>query len=392
MKYISFIIAIFIATNSISAQSIDEVVNIILSNNKQIKAHLQYVNTLNLEHRINNLPPNPSISYSYLMNSADNDLNRTEFLVAQKFDFPTTYFIKSDIAGKRAELGKFEIDTYRKSLVMIAKELLIEFVFLQNMQSRLSLRMQIAQNLVEIAQKRYEVGDIGITDFNKARTELLKLRNSININNSEIEFVINRIIELNGGFQLDLSGLRLNEEQLLPNFDDLYEIIYNKSSELKSFQREIDLTESKLKLANHLWLPGFELGYRQDNEQGTRYSGIHFGLSVPIFENMNQVSKAKSELQLVNLKINAYQNELKLNKKRLFDKVIATRNAIDEYTEILSTSNNADLLVKSLESGNISMLEYYLELGYYYEIEDAIAELQKLYENTLAELTLELFD
>ncbi|MCO5250328.1 MAG: TolC family protein [Candidatus Kapabacteria bacterium] len=392
MKNIFIIIAMFVVANSALAQRIDDVVSEILSNNKQIKAHTEYVNTLNFEYRINNLPPNPSISYTYMMNSADTDLNRTELIVGQKFDFPTTYFIKSDIARKRGELGRFEIDTYRKSIILIAKDALIDYVFLDKMQSRLSERMQIAQNLVDIAQKRHESGDIGITDYNKARTELLKLRNAQSINDSEIEFVQNRIIELNGGNPIDLSGLRLNDEQSLPTFDELYEQIYSQSSELQSLQRENDLTESKVKLANHQWLPGFELGYRQDNEQGTRYSGIHFGLSIPIFENVNKVSKAKSELQLVSLKINSYQNELKLNKKRLFDKVIATRNAINEYTEILSTSNNATLLGKSLESGNISMLEYYFELGYYYEIEDSLIRLQSVYEKALAELTLELFE
>jgi outer membrane protein TolC len=392
MKNIIYIIAIVFSVNAATAQSIDDAVRVILSNNKLLKAQMEYVNTINLEYKTNNLPPNPSISYTHLLNNADNDLNRTELIVGQKFDFPTTYFIKSDIARKRGELGRFEIDTYRKSIIHKAKDALIEFVFLGKMQSRLSERIQIAQNLVEIAQKRHESGDIGITDYNKARTELLKLRNAQSINDSEIEFVQNRITELNGGIQVDLSELRLNDEQSLPTLDELFEQIHSKSSELQSLQRENDLMESKLKLANHQWLPGIELGYRQDNEHGTRYSGIHLGLSIPIFENMNKVSKAKSELQLVSLKINSYQNELKLNKKRLFDKVLATRNAINDYTEILSTSNNATLLRKSLDSGNISMLEYYFELGYYYEIEDSLIRLQSIYEKALSELTLELFE
>jgi hypothetical protein len=38
------------------------------------------------------------------------------------------------------------------------------------------------------------------------------------------------------------------------------------------------------------------------------------------------------------------------------------------------------------------MLEYYFELGYYYEIEDSLIRLQSIYEKALSELTLELFE
>lgn len=392
MKNIIYIIAIVISANAASAQNIDDAVRVILSNNKLLKAKIEYVNTINLEYKTNNLPPNPSISYTYLMNSADTDLNRTELIIGQKFDFPSTYFIKGDIARKREAVGKFEIESYRQEIALKAKNTLLEYIFLLNRHEQLQERFLTAQIMVEIANKRYEAGDIGITDYNKSRTEMLKLKNSLSMSESNISYLQNSITELNGGQAMELTKLSLEEVSIPATFNDLYQRIYQKSIGLKSLQTENDLSESKLKLANHQWLPGFEIGYRQDNEQGTRFSGLHFGLSIPLFENMHKVSKAESEMQLVNLKINSYQNELKLHKQRLFDKLISTQKAITEYKEILGTSNNALLLRKSLEAGNISISEYYLELGYYYEIQDILIELQKTLEKTASELTIELFE
>jgi len=70
----------------------------------------------------------------------------------------------------------------------------------------------------------------------------------------------------------------------------------------------------------------------------------------------------------------------------LYQKYTSLSIAIDAYKKIMSTVNNNQLLNKALDLGEISSLQYFMELNYYYASYDTFLDLENNYYQVLAEL------
>ncbi len=58
-----------------------------------------------------------------------------------------------------------------------------------------------------------------------------------------------------------------------------------------------------------------------------------------------------------------------------------------QYRNSLETVNNTDLLKKALDKGQISILDYIVEIGLYYEVLNRALEAERDYQIAFAELT-----
>ena len=72
--------------------------------------------------------------------------------------------------------------------------------------------------------------------------------------------------------------------------------------------------------------------------------------------------------------------------KTLHEKAINLQNNVSDYAEKLDYLNSTDLLKKALDKGQISLIEYMLERGIYYESVNKMLDLQLDLQNSLTEL------
>jgi hypothetical protein len=61
--------------------------------------------------------------------------------------------------------------------------------------------------------------------------------------------------------------------------------------------------------------------------------------------------------------------------------------AADVYRKSLETANSSDLLKKALDAGEISLLDYILEIGLYYDTVNQALEAERDYQMAYAELS-----
>ena len=59
----------------------------------------------------------------------------------------------------------------------------------------------------------------------------------------------------------------------------------------------------------------------------------------------------------------------------------------ETYRKSLSTTNSTELLKKALDAGEISLLNYMVELGLYYNMVNQILEAERDYHKALTELS-----
>jgi hypothetical protein len=62
------------------------------------------------------------------------------------------------------------------------------------------------------------------------------------------------------------------------------------------------------------------------------------------------------------------------------------KNTVGEYAELLSAYNNETLLAKALEHGEISLIEYLMEIRYFYEASEKYLQAEKEFHTAVATL------
>ena len=111
------------------------------------------------------------------------------------------------------------------------------------------------------------------------------------------------------------------------------------------------------------------------------------GISIPLWENKNNVKQARagvlsSEAALEDNKI-LFFNRL----QSLFKQSVSLQETAQQYRTALTSYSNEPLLRKALDAGEISLLDYLLEVAYYYDAFNNMLETERDYALAVAELT-----
>ncbi|MGL5228345.1 MAG: TolC family protein, partial [Bacteroidales bacterium] len=71
----------------------------------------------------------------------------------------------------------------------------------------------------------------------------------------------------------------------------------------------------------------------------------------------------------------------------LYNRTSGLKNVADNYRAALSSANNSILLKKALDAGEISLLDYIVEIGLYYNTINQALQAELDYQKAFAELS-----
>jgi outer membrane protein TolC len=179
---------------------------------------------------------------------------------------------------------------------------------------------------------------------------------------------------MNGGNPIDLSQLDYPLLSRLPAFEVLDSLIEANDPVVKAVKQEREITREQVALSKSLSLPKLEGGYHQQAILGQKYQGFHVGMTIPLWENKNEVKTQKARLTHNELQIQEHRTKHYFQNKQLYEQYVHWQKTFDEYQAILTSANNEQLLGKALEHGELSLIEYLMEVRYFYE---AIGRLYK---------------
>jgi len=175
---------------------------------------------------------------------------------------------------------------------------------------------------------------------------------------------------------------------VLPSdFEEWFAYAEEKSPVLKYVKKEVELSQKQVSLNKAMGLPSLTAGYMREKTLGQNYQGITVGISVPLWDNKNKVKQAKaaviaSEAKQTDTRIQFY-SEL----QKLYYRTSRLMHIALEYKNSLSAFNNTDLLKKALDAGQISLLEYIMEVSLYYETVNKTGEAERDFHLSFAELS-----
>ena len=390
MQMKRFILTIALVSSAMAAgaqTSIEEVLRSVEANNKELQANRQMVTAQKLEAKLDNNLQDPSVSYTHQYGNKEGMGIQGELVASQSFDFPTVYVQKNKLSKAKGEGFDRQSAEIRQQILLQAKEVCLDLVLLNQQKNLLDIRRQNAEQLSALYETRLQNGDANVLEVNKINLELLNAKNEARMNEAARMAKLHELAMLNGGIEINFTDTAYLPVENPLSFVDLKQEAIPANRQLLSLQSEKAAVLRQLSVSKSLNLPGFELGYRLNTATGgERFNGFLVGISIPLFSNRNHVKQAKAQSLYTDLQLESATATIESDLLRLYNQSVALKTSIDEYSEVLKSQNNLALLNKAIQAGQISMIEYFVDVTMLYQSMQNHMQLQNEYQKVMAQL------
>ena len=381
---------ILIATlvlSSVQAQtSLEKILAEVQKNNKSLLSERQYWESQKLSYKTGLNPDNPKAEFDYMIGSPEGAGNQRDIVITQGFDFPTAYGKRKNVSEEQIIQSDIQLNAYRQQIILEAKLLCLEFIYRNKLQSQLNQRLENANRLLEATNRKTEQGESNILDLNKIKLLQLDIKNQVDLNSTALKTEQHKLDEMNGGNPLDLSQLDYSVLSVLPPFEVLDSLIESNDPVVKAVKQEREITKEQVALSKSLSLPKVEGGYHQQAILGQKYQGFHVGMTIPLWENKNRIKTQQARLTHNELQIQEHRTKHYFENKLLYEQYLHWQNTFSEYQTILTSANNEQLLSKALEHGELSLIEYLMEVRYFYDAVGRLLEAEHKLHQSIAAL------
>ena len=385
MKPIIYILLSVLALSAHAQSSFDNVLKEIEMNNTTLKAYREKANADKIGNKTGINMANPEVEFGYLWGSPSGEGNRVDLNVTQSFDFPTAYRYKTQLSDVKNQQVDMIYDQQKVEILQQARLICVELVYQKKVNIILSDRLKQARELSDAYQKSFDQGNIDVLERNKTKLNLLNAEKALQINEVDLNLSKSELQGLNGG--LDITEFNRYPDFTFPlNFIEWFAIVKANNPSLRVAEQEVALSRKQEQLTRALNLPKITAGYASERVSGTTFQGVSVGVSIPLWEGKNTVKHQKA--QTVALQMQHEDSELQFRNtlKNQYDKAKKLSLLLKEYEDALSVTSSQDLLKMALDKGQLSLINYLLELSVYYETVDKYLETERDYQLAVAEL------
>lgn len=382
---IALIISMVFGSPLLAQNTIDSVLVEIEKNNTTLSALQKRAEAGKFGNKTGIFLQNPEVEFNYLWG---NDVigNRKDFNITQSFDFPTAYKYKNQISNIKNEQVDLEYQKQRKELLFEARLICNDLIYINALKSETVKRLSHAESIAISYKAKFDAGETNILEYNKAQLNLLNLSKELESLEIERNALLGELSRLNAGVPIEFNASEFQPTTVSTDFEQWYQQAEQSNPLLNWLKKEIEKTERQVSLSKAMSLPKLQAGYMSESIVGQDFKGLAVGLSIPLWENKNTVKYAKANA--VALENIAIDNKVQLYNqlKVLHIKAIALQRNAADYKTKLQSFNNSELLKKALDKGEISLIDYMLELSIYYASVNDLLELERELNKTMAEL------
>ena len=385
MKTAIVTIAAFMAATSLKAQTLGGVLESVEKNNTGLKALAKGNEAARLDLRQANNLEGLSVEYSPFFNGNTKGIASSELVVTQGFDFPTLYGARRKAARLQGEAIDLQYRTARRDVLLAAKQLCLDLVHMNKRRALLRERRIAADELLAMFTEKYDKGDATAIELNKIKMERMNLEAELAAAEADRATALEQLRAMNGGV-----GIECADTLYPPRPDEGYEAVYARAVasdwQVMAAAAAVDAAGQDVKVSRQGWMPKLEIGFRRNTEGPEASNGFLIGGSIPIFANRHKVKAAK-----------ARQAEAEMARTDARLKAESAARAAVESMRRLGASMAAydvplmrqtlRLLRKAVESGQMSVTDYYVEADGVYRNMQAYADLERQYHGLVADIT-----
>lgn len=334
-------------------------------NNLSLRAEAYATAGRTYEARTGNSLEPLSISYSSMGDAPAALGKEGELEVSQSFDLPMLYATRSRIAATRARQYEAEYLALRQQILLEAQEVYLELCALHGIAEINAPRLTAAEHMAALFASRYETGDATAIDRNRTEFEYLLLREELSEVDKRIIELSQRLAALNGG-ELPECGYRMPPTEALMPLEALLADWETCAPNLTALRLQEESARYDVRLSRQQALPKIELGYKHEYGTGERFNGFSAGLSIPLFSNRFNVKRARAMEQAAKAGAESALTEKRSAVRELYMKVDYTGRMLESFSTMPDAAEYTDMLGRTLEAGQINIVDYYSELDTFY--------------------------
>lgn len=358
-------------------------------------------------------PDDPEVGFEYIWPDMPDVLNRWSIEISQT----VPDFRKRRAAGKVVSaLNTQKFNEFKAAKAEALYQAQIKLIELIGAKKRCDLMSSLHENFDSLSvsyQRAWRHGEVTILDLNKIKIEHARA-DAANIEaNGAYNALIQEIIALSNGTITTKELSELTEYPVYENQSELFGKINEAASapkriravdenfifpgclpepenlsngcyedaellELLSHSPQYLAMESKLKsaklkvdYASKSRFPQLSLGYKHTYEDGMHFNSLLAGMTLPVWSRKQEKLAAEGEMLATQAENSQALTELVASVKSDLGKAASLKRQIDALGPIVEQTNNVKLLQMALDGGEISLLDYLQEIGYFV---DAISE------------------
>jgi len=361
--------------NSEISTSSDSVFRTVMENNRTLRTAWETYQVAVLEAGTGNTPPDPEVDFGYLYGSPSEIGNQLDFSVTQQVDFPTAYIYKSRLRKIRSSQAELDYIIARQEIMLQAKKLWVENIYLNRREQLLEKRLEQARTINEHFKRKLESGEVSHLTYSQSKLQLASIQGEfeqvlLDIRNIKLDWR-----EISGGMMVEVMDTVFPVPTEI--ISDSLMNVYLQSPQMLRYNQELQSKEEEKKLVVSETLPRLKAGYYSETILDQKLKGFQLGITVPLWENSKRVKKAKSEISFA---MEDAQRFTVIQQREVMQKLeqlesLKSRTAMLE--EALGSGKTMELLAISLESGEISMSEYFYASDFYFRNEQLLLQYKR---------------
>lgn len=387
MRKIVYILALLATTSLYAQNSVDKVLLSIENNNTTLKALKEQSNADKLANRTGIFLSSPDIEFNYLWGTPGNVGNRNDIKITQTLDFATIAGMRSRVADSQNGLVELQYKADRINVLLQAKQYCLDLIYYNALSVELRVRLRHAQTIADAYRDKLDRGDANALEYNKIQLNLSTVRGELARVEVERKALLSELKRLNGGIEIPFDDFQYPNVMLPVSFDGWFAAAQEKSPVLQYVKQEVEVSKKQVTLSKGMGLPSLSAGYMREKVVGQDYQGISVGLSIPMWDNKNRVKQARAALLAAESREVDSRLQFYGQLQNLYERVVGLNVVAVEYRKTLIDVNSGILLKKALDAGEISLLEYIVEIGLYYDTVNQTLEAERDFQKAFAELS-----
>lgn len=386
-KIMIFIVAIIAAGPLFAQDNMKEVLSAVEQNNTTLKALRETADATKLENKTGIFLSDPEVGFNYMWGKPSSIGSRKDFNVTQSFDIPTISGMKNRLANQKNDMVEWQYRADRMNILLEAKLYLLDMIYYNGLLKELAIRKSHAESISSSQQSRLDKGEGNILEYNNVRLNLSKVEAEIQRMEAERNAIAAQLTRLNGGIAVSFGEDVFETVSLPVDFNDWFTVAESKNPVLAYVKSDIELSKKQLSLSKAMNLPTFSLGYMGEKTLGQRYQGVSVGISVPLWSNKNRIKQAKTAVKAAEARRADATGQFYGQLEILYQRTSGLQEAANTYRRSLLDANNSQLLKKALDAGEISVLDYMIQIALYYDSVDKALAAERDYQKAFAELS-----
>lgn len=348
----------------VSAQEAESLMKMVLEHNRSLKVAREASQTAILRAGTGNTPTDPEVEIGYLFGEPSAIGHKLNVMVKQEVDFPTSYAHRSKLRKIRSSRAELEYLLVRQEILSETKILWLERVHLNQLSLLLEERLGRAESIQTHVKAMVDAGELGPMEYSQANLMLASIEGEYEEVEAKLKNNQLALEQMAGGAQVDIPDTLYPEPAYL-NADSLLSAYRTGPGTLLYQQnREEKMREKNLAQSQHL--PKLSAGYFSEAVTAEAFRGFTVGISLPLWENTRTVKTAQSALIQSESELDLYLFEKEKDVLQKFNELENLNTRVKKLEEALGSAKTLKLLTIAMESGEISLTEYFYTSDFYF--------------------------